>query len=387
MAMASLPKVAPPTALVSRPSGHPGRSRVFWTGLLAFASLGALVTAGCNYSEDGKQEEPKFAATQVQTFGAAGSTFVAPLISRWAKDYQGLHQVQVNYRAIGSGGGIRELKQGLLTFAASDAPLGDDELKGMRPIVQIPVTAGPVSVIYNLPSMNLPLRLSGKTLAGIYSGDIISWQDPAIVRENPGTKLPHAAIIVVHRSDGSGTTDIFTNYLSSVSPDWAKKTGSGLSVNWLVGIGADGSKNVLSTVKQTAGTIGYLELSYAKEAGLPVASIQNKAGEFIVPSPESASLAINAFSDALAKDLRTPIVDPPASAKGAYPISGMTFVLIPKDNPISGEQQVFKDFITYAITSGQDSASELSYTKLPSPIQQQSQTLLAQLTDNGQPIK
>ena len=385
--MASLPKVAPTTALVSRPSGHSGKSRVLLTGLLVLASLGLSFTAGCNYSEDGKQEEPKFATTQVQTFGAAGSTFVAPLISRWAKDYQGLHQVQVNYRAIGSGGGIRELKQGLLTFAASDAPLSDDELKGMRPIVQIPVTAGPVSVIYNVSGVTVPLRLSGKTLAGIYSGDIISWQDPAIARENPGVKLPHAAIIVVHRSDGSGTTDIFTNYLSSVSPEWSAKAGHGLSVNWPVGIGADGSKNVLSTVKQVTGTIGYLELSYAKEAGLPVASIENKAGEFVAPSPASAALAINAFSDALAKDLRTPIVDPPASAKGAYPISGMTFVLIPKDNPLSGEQQVFRDFITYAITSGQDSAEELSYTKLPAPIQQQSQTLLAQLTDNGQPLK
>ena len=308
-------------------------------------------------------------------------------MSRWSSDYEKVHNVRVNYRSIGSGAGLSELKQGLLTFAVSDAPLGDSQLKDLPALVQVPVTAGPVCVIYNLPGLNAPLRFSGKTLADIYSGGIVSWQDPAIAKENPGIKLPHTGIMVVHRADGSGTTSIFTSYLSSVSPSWSAKVGHGLDVNWPTGIGGLGDQNVLRDVQQQSGTIGYLELSYARQAGLPVASIQNKAGEFVVPSPSSAALAISAFYDVLAQDLRTPIVDPPASAKGAYPISGLTYVLIPRDDRSVGEQRAFRDFINYALSAGQDVAEELSYTKLPAPVQQKSQNSLAQLTENGQPLK
>ena len=257
----------------------------------------------------------------------------------------------------------------------------------MPALVQVPVTAGPVCVIYNLPGLDAPLRLGGKTLADIYSGSISNWQDPAITRENPGAKLPHTAIAVVHRADGSGTTSIFTSYLSAVSPGWSAKFGHDLAVNWPTGIGAAGSQNVLRDVQQQTGSIGYLELSYARQAGVPVAAIENEGREFIPPSPASASLAIAAFNGALAQDLRTSIVNPPASAKGAYPISGLTYVLIPRDNRTTGEQKAFKDFLSYALTAGQDSAEELSYTKLPAEVQQKSQTLLTQLTENGQPLK
>jgi phosphate transport system substrate-binding protein len=308
-------------------------------------------------------------------------------MSRWSTDYEKAHNVRVNYRSIGSGAGLSELKQGLLTFAVSDAPLNDAQLRNLPPLVQVPVTAGPVCVIYNLPGLNNPLRLSGKTLAEIYSGGVVEWQDPAIARENPGTKLPHTAIIVVHRADGSGTTSIFTSYLSSVSASWSAKAGHDLTVNWPTGIGAGGSQNVLRGVQQQPGTIGYLELSYARQAGLPVASIQNQAGEFVVPSPASAALAINAFPDALAQDLRAPVVNPPASAKWAYPIAGLTYVLIPRDDRTAGEQRAFRDFVVYALTQGQDSAEELSYTKLPASVEQKSQTLLTQLTEDGQPLK
>ncbi len=279
------------------------------------------------------------------------------------------------------------MKQGLLTFAVSDAPLGDAQLRDLPALVQVPVTAGPVCVIYNLAGLNAPLRLSGKTLADIFMGAIVSWQDPAIAKENPGIKLPHIGITVVHRADGSGTTNIFTSYLSSVSASWAAKAGHDLAVNWPTGIGAVGSQNVLRDVQQQPGTIGYLELSYAKQAGLPVASIQNQAGEFVAPSPAGASLAIDAFADALAQDLRAPVVNPPASAKGAYPISGLTYVLIPRDDRTVGEQRAFRDFIAYALSQGQDSAEELSYTKLPASVEQKSQTLLTQLTENGQALK
>ena len=364
------------------------KSRI--TGLaILFSTVAFLLTGiGCSgNSENYAAKEPTFSTDNpIGTFGAAGSTFVAPLFSRWSRDYVKLHKMQVNYRPIGSGAALSELKQGLLTFAASDAPLNDGELKDMPPLIQVPVTAGPVCVIYNLPGLNEALRLSGRTLAGIYAGQIKTWQDGAIARENPGLKLPQMSITVFHRLDGSGTTSIFTSYLSAASPSWSTKPGHGLSIDWPTGTGQNGSKGVLEAVKETAGAIGYLELNYAKDAGLPVASIQNRAGEFIVPSPESAALAVAAFGDALSKDPRTPIVDPPATAKGAYPITGLTFIIIPKKSVLPGEQQKFKDFVTYCLTDGQNSAEAMSYTKLPTPVLQQGHALLAQLvTDDNKP--
>jgi len=349
----------------------------------AFFSL--LLISGCSSnpaSSAASGPEP------TAVLGAAGSTFIAPLMTKWVGVYQQTHPtVQINYRPIGSGGGIEELRQGYLSFGASDAPLDDDQLMGMSPVVQVPVSAGPVCVIYNLPHLGAALRLSAKTLSDIYLGNIFTWQDPAIARDNPGVNLPKGAVIVVHRSDGSGTTNIFTSYLSKVSHDWAWKSGHGLSVTWPIGLGADGSKGVLAIVKQTPGTIGYLELNYAKENGVPVASIQNQAGHFIQPTPGSAAAAIAAFSGALEKDVRSPIVDPPASAPDAYPISGLSFILIPKDRPDSGQQAAVKDFVAFAISAGQDSADDLSYARLPDAVQRQGQALLAQLTANGQALK
>jgi phosphate transport system substrate-binding protein len=354
----------------------------------AFATCAVLLATGCNMAEEGKQEEFKVVNAQNRTIAASGSTAIEPLIDRWGKDYEKSHPVQVNYRPTGSGAGIDNLRHGFGAFAASDTPLGDNQLQGLPPIVQIPVSTGPICVVYNLPGLKTPLKLSGRTLAGIYASEIISWQDPAIISENPGAALPHAAIIVVHRSDGSGTTNILTNYLSKVSPTWQSRYGTGLTVKWPAGIGANGSHAVLSAVMDTPGTIGYLELTFARTSAVPVASIQNRAGEFVAPSPASAYAAVEAASDMLAKDIRTPIVDPPATAKGAYPITGMTFVLIPKDNKSTdGEQEVLKDYLAYALSTGQDAAEELSYAKLPPAIQHQGQALLGQLTENGQPLK
>lgn len=346
------------------------------------------LAVGCDYDENGKTKEPHWQATNVQPFVASGSTFIAPLITRWGSDYEKSHPVHVNYQPIGSGGGIENLRHGVGAFVASDAPLSDDQLKGLPAIVQIPVTAGPVCIIYNMPGLKEPLRFSGTTVAGIFGGDIISWQDAAIARDNPGVKLPHAAIIVVHRSDGSGTTSILTNYLSRVSPSWSKKLGSGLAVQWPAGIGGEGSRGVLFAVKHNPGTIGYLELNYARDANVAFASIQNRAGEWVVPTPQSAYLAVTAGTEMLAQDVRTPIVDPPSSAKGAYPITGLSYILIPKDNQEPGpEQQLLKGYIEYALSTGQDVSEQLSYAKLPSSVQKQGEAALAQLTQNGQPIK
>jgi phosphate ABC transporter phosphate-binding protein len=361
---------------------------VLATATAVVSTFAVLLAAGCNISEEGKTEETKVVTTQIRSLSASGSTAIEPLIDRWSKDYAQTHPVEVNYRPTGSGGGIDNLRRGYGAFAASDAPLADNQLQGLPPIVQIPVSTGPVCVVYNLPGLKTPLRLSGKTLAGIYSSEIISWQDPAIASENPGAALPHAAIIVVHRADGSGTTSILTNYLSKVSPAWAAKYGANISIKWPAGIGVNGSRAVLSTVMGTPGTIGYLELTFARASSVPVASIQNRAGEYVAPSPASAYAAVNASADALAKDLRTSIVDPPATAKGAYPITGITFILIPKDNKSTdGEQEALKDYLTYALSTGQDVAEELSYAKLPPSIQHHGQALLAELTDNGKPIR
>jgi phosphate transport system substrate-binding protein len=359
---------------------------------VALAACAVLIAAGCknHYGEDGKPAEDKITAgTNTRSLAAAGSTFIEPLIDRWDSDYGKSHSLHINYLPVGSGAGIDRLRQGYGAFSVSDAPLGDDQLQGLPPIVQFPVTAGPVCVIYNLPGLKTPLKLSGSTLARIYAGEVATWQDPAIAHENPGVALPHAPVIVVHRSDGSGTTSIFTNYLSKASATWMTKSGAGLSVKWPTGLGENGSNAVLSTVATNIGAVGYLELSYAKKAGMPFASIQNRAGEFVVPSPASASLAVNAAIDILAKDIRTPIVDPPATAKGAYSITGLSFILIPKDNKngLDGDQVALKDYIAYALTTGQDVAEELSYAKLPPPVQHQGQALLSQLTQNGQALK
>jgi phosphate transport system substrate-binding protein len=308
-------------------------------------------------------------------------------MSAWIAGYQQSHpKIGVNYRAVGSGGGVEEFKKGWIEFAASDAPLSDDQLKEISPTVQLPVTAGPVCFVYNLPGLERPLRLSPNSVAGLFLGTIINWQDPVIVRDNPGVKLPRTAVIVVHRSDGSGTTNILTEYLSKISQDWSFRAGHGLSVIWPVGLGADGSKGVLSLVKQSPGTIGFLELNYAKENGVPVAAVQNRGGTFVDPTPQSTAAAIDASEAELAKDVRNPIVDPPASAKSAYPVAGLTFLLMPKDRPNKDEQAVVRDFVAYAVSGGQDLAERLSYAKLPTSLQQQAQASLKQLTANGQPL-
>lgn len=345
----------------------------------------ALLMIGCGSNSTSATPS---APEPTAVLGAAGSTFIAPLMTKWVNTYRQTHPtIQINYRPIGSGGGIEELKQGFLNFGASDAPLTDDQLKQMSPVIQVPVSAGPVCVVYNLPNLRAPLKLSSQTLSAIYLGRIFTWQDPAIAAENPGVALPKAAIIVVHRADGSGTTNIFTSYLAKVSSDWAAKAAHGLSVDWPTGLGAEGSKGMLAVVKGTPGTIGYMELNYARQGGLSAASIRNEAGNYIEPTPASAAAAINAFSDVVAKDVRAPIVDPPAAAPDAYPISGFTFILIPKDRTETAQQAAVKDFLTFALSTGQDSAEELSYTKLPPSVQNHGQALIAQLTANGQPLK
>jgi phosphate transport system substrate-binding protein len=352
--------------------------------------MGVVLTAGCSYTGEDTTREKDFAVSKtVKTaIGASGSTFVNPIMTKWIGAFQQAHPgVLINYRPIGSGAGLEELKQGLLEFAASDTPLTDAQLKDMAPVIQLPVTAGPVCAVYNVPDVKSPLRFSGATLASIFSGNIISWQDPAIEHDNPGVKLPKAAIIVVHRSDRSGTTDILTTYLSKVSPQWSEKIGHGLTVPWPAGIGVEGSKGVVDFVKKYSGTIGYGELNSATEQNVAMASIENRGGAFVAPSPAGATAALEANEDALEKDPRTSIVDPPASAKNAYPITGLSFLLVPKDGHDEEERREVRAFVEYALSGGQSMAGELNYATLPQPLQKSGVAALQGLTVNGQAVK
>lgn len=339
-------------------------------------ALVAVMMVACTSSHNEAQSK--------QIIGA-GSSFIYPIMGHWIADYSKNHPgLQINYQSIGSGGGIRQLKEGTVDFAASDAALDDHELQTMPPLVQIPESAGPVCITYNLPELKEPLRLSGTTLAKIFMGEIKTWQDPEIKRDNPGVSLPSHNVIISHRADGSGTTNIFTTYLSTVSPEWGKKVGKGLAVNWPVGLGGKGSEGVTGLVKQKEGTIGYVELSYATQNHLPVAKIQNQAGNWVDPSPAGTTAAIEAFHPELQNDVRSPVVDPPASAKDAYPIAGLTFLLVPKQPKDPAKGQVVKDFVEFVITQGQNSAEQLEYAKLPSSLAEQDQKLLAELQGGQQ---
>jgi phosphate transport system substrate-binding protein len=354
----------------------------FRATLLLAVAASILLYAGCSSSK------PTSGLTVSQNGGnqvvGAGSTFVYPAMSRWIDDYQHSHPgVQINYQSIGSGGGIQQLKKGVVNFGASDKALDDNELKEMPALVQIPESAGPVCITYNLDNLKQPLKLSPASLSGIYLGTIKNWQDPAIKKDNPGVSLPNQSIIVVHRSDGSGTSNIFTTYLAAVNPDWDKKVGKGLSVSWPAGIGGKGSEGVTGAVKQNPGAIGYVELSYAEENKLPVADVQNKAGKFVAPSAQSASAAIEAFSTELSQDVRKPIVNPPASAAEAYPISGLTYLLVPKSQPDGKKAGQVKDFVAYVITNGQQTATQLHYAELPGSLQDVDKRLLDEVQAGG----
>jgi phosphate transport system substrate-binding protein len=340
--------------------------------LIAAVLLGGL--SACNSS------------TTVALSGA-GSTFVYPVMTRWIQDFSQSHQnVQINYQSIGSGGGIQQVKAKTVDFGASDAALTDAQLAAMSPVVQIPESAGPVCITYNLPGLAQPLKLSPEALAGIYLGKIKTWTDPILAKDNPGVKLPSVAVIVAHRSEGSGTTDIFTTYLSAVSPDWKQKVGAGPSVSWPIGIGGKGSEGVTGNIRNAPGAIGYVELTYAQQNHLPTAGIKNAAGQYVQPTAAGTTAAISAFSAQLTQDPRVPIVNPPASAPDGYPISGLTFLIIPKDGPDKAKRTALKQFIQYVITDGQATAAALSYAPLPDGVKQYDQQQLQQLTAAGQPI-
>jgi phosphate transport system substrate-binding protein len=297
----------------------------------------------------------------------AGSTFAYPIYSKWASIYAQKTGVKINYQSIGSGGGIRQFSDETVDFGASDGPMTDQQMAQAKggAVLHIPTVLGAVSITYNLPEVKQPLRLTGPVLAQIFLGKITKWNDPGIAQLNPGVALPASDILVVHRSDGSGTTYIFVDYLSSVSSEWANGPGKGVSVSWPVGLGGKGSEGVTGQVKQTPGAIGYVELSYAKENQLPVASIKNAAGEWIAPTiagvTEAAAGAVATLPPNT--DFRISIVNAPG--RTAYPISSFTWILLYKNPPNAQKGKKLVDFLRWAIHDGEKEAPALDYAPLP----------------------
>jgi phosphate transport system substrate-binding protein len=320
-----------------------------------------------------------------QSLTGAGATFPYPIYSKWFDVYHEKTGVQINYQSIGSGAGIQQVKAGTVDFGASDAALSDAQLKDMpRRVVHFPTVAGAVVLAYNLPGSGRPLQLTPEILAGIYLGKITTWNDKRIVAANPGARMPAVPILAVHRSDGSGTTNIFTLYLAAVSGEWKGLVGSGTSVRWPSGVGGKGNEGVAGLVRQTPGAVGYVELAYAKQNKLPVALLRNRAGKFVEPTLAATMAAMRAAAPLLAKDVRTPIVDSPAP--DAYPIAGLTFLLVYQDQRDPVRAKALAEFIQWAMRDGQAMAEALDYAPLPAEVVRVNEAALARLTVNGRPV-
>ncbi|MGQ9468388.1 MAG: phosphate ABC transporter substrate-binding protein PstS [Nitrososphaerales archaeon] len=321
----------------------------------------------------------------------AGATFPEPLIKKWASEYNKRNpSVAINYQGVGSGGGIQLIMRKIVDFAASDAPVKDEKMTTGY-LVHIPEAIGAVVVVYNIPGLTEALKLDGEAIARIYLGNITKWNDPKIVTLNPGLSLPNEDILVAHRSDGSGTTYIFTDYLSAVSEEWANEVGKGKSVRWPTGIGAQGNTGVAGLIQQNPYSIGYVELAYAYLNNMPYAWIKNEfSEEFIEPTLESISKAAEGFLEEMKKDVRVSIVNSPQP--DAYPIASFTYILLYKELNVYGEKMNLKkakallDFIGWMMHEGQNYSEALLYAKLSPEVVGICEGLLRSITYNGETI-
>ena len=301
------------------------------------------------------------------TLNGAGATFPYPMYSKWFSEYHKAHSdVQINYQSIGSGGGIRQVLAGTVDFGASDGPMSDEQLaQSKTKILHVPTVLGAVVPAYNIPGVTGEIKFTPQALAGIYLGKITSWNDSALTSVNPGVNLPNAPIVVVHRSDGSGTTFIFTDYLSKVSPDWKGQVGAGTSVKWPVGLGGKGNEGVAGMVRQMQGAIGYIELIYAVQNNIAYGSVKNAAGNFTKASLEGVTAAA-ASVKSMPADFRVSITNAPG--KDAYPISSFTWLLIPAQSKDPAKGKILADFLNWMVDSGQKMTAELSYAPLPASV-------------------
>lgn len=326
----------------------------------------------------------------------AGATFPFPLIDTWRVDYQAVKpDVSINYQSIGSGGGVKQFTAKTVDFGATDAPLTPQEAEASPGAVHIPETIGSVVAAYNVPSLpEKGLKLTGEVLGEIFLGKITKWNDPKIQSLNPDKTLPGDDIVTVHRSDGSGTTFVWTDYLSNVSSEWSQSVGKGKSVQWPVGIGAPGNEGVANAIKGTANTIGYIELTYALTTNTPFAFIENKEGNFVEPSLESTKEAVQAVSGSLPKGdeswANVTIVNP--AGNGSYPIASFSYILLYKElstdpNMDEAKAKAMVDFVSWAITDGQKAAGTLNYVPLPENVVKLNQDTIKSLTFKGNPVQ
>ncbi len=299
------------------------------------------------------------------TLNGAGATFPNPMYSKWFSEYHKAHSdVQVNYQPIGSGGGIRQVTAGTVDFGASDMPMSDKQLqdaKGLN-ILNIPTVLGAVVPAYNIPGVTGEVKFTPEALAGIFLGKISKWNDKALTSANPGVNLPDKDIIVVHRSDGSGTTFIWTDYLSKVSPEWKSQVGADTSVKWPLGMGGKGNEGVAGMIRQLSGAIGYVELIYAVQNNIPYGSVRNSAGVFLKATLEGVTAAA-ASAPKMPADFRVSITNAPG--KDAYPISSFTWLLIPAQSKDAAKGKILADFLNWMVTDGQKMTSALAYAPLP----------------------
>ena len=317
----------------------------------------------------------------------AGATFPNPLYQKWISEYGKANPtIKIDYQSIGSGGGIKQIKEQTVDFGASDAPMKDDDLKSAPgTLLHIPTVLGAVVITYNLPEVTKPLRLTPEVIADIYLGKIKKWDDARIKADNADAKLPATEIVVVHRSDGSGTSAVFTDYLSKVSPEWKDKVGSGTSPNWPIGLGGKGNEGVTGQVKQTPNTIGYVELAYATTNKLPVALIKNSAGEYVEPTLDNVTAAAAETVNAMPEDLRVSITN--AAGKTAYPISSYTYLLVYQDQKDAAKGKALVDYLWWGLHQGGQYAKDLQYAPLPDAIVKKAEAKINSITSGGKALR
>jgi phosphate transport system substrate-binding protein len=339
------------------------RFLVLWAALAVACSGGGAPSSTASAPAAG--ESPAPAPGQIN---GAGATFPSPLYSKWFDEYHKLHpDVRINYQPIGSGGGIRQLINQTVFFGATDSPMTDEQLKSAPgPIVHLPTVLGGVVPVYNVPGGSAELRFTGPLLADVFLGKIKKWNDPAIARENPGVKLSATDIVVVHRSDGSGTSFIFCDFLSKVSAEWKQKVGASTSVNWPVGVGAKGNEGVAGLVQQTPGSLGYVELIYATQNNIPYGAVKNAAGKYLKASLESETAAAASSVDTMPANFRVSITNAPGA--DAYPVSSYTWILLYEHPSDKARVRIMVDFMKWALTDGQKYAPQLGYAPLPEKV-------------------
>ncbi len=347
-------------------------------------SLGVATLAACGGGEGGSSPAQMAQGGAEDGSGVmltgAGATFPYPIYSSWFDAYSRANPVRVNYQSIGSGGGIRQLTEGTVDFGASDAPMNPEELAKAPNTVHIPTVVGAVAVTYNLPSLSQPVRLNGPVLADIFMGGIARWNDGKIQQLNPGVQLPDRDILVVHRSDGSGTTFVFSEYLAAVSPQWSQRVGVGKQVDWPTGLGAKGNEGIAGQVKQTEGAIGYVEEVYAQQNGLATAAMQNQAGQFVEPTIEATAAAAEGAARSLDPqgELTVSLVN--SAGAGVYPISTWTYLLLRPRMEDCSKARPLARLVQWMLTEGDAQARDLGYAPLPESVQEMALQKLGTIT-------